>query len=389
MLQIIKSPFKIFLLFSSCFVLLYCNSREKKVAKQKEKPKVEDSFTQVNILFAGDVMMHLPQITAAKTAGENAYDFNTVFEKIAPIIKKADIAIANLETTFGGEPYTGYPQFSAPDTLAWFIKNAGFDVLVTANNHSADRGRKGILGAINGVKKHGLLQTGTFKNEDDRTLNYPLIIEKNNIKIALLNATYGTNGLPVPTPLLVNRIDTAEIRKDIKKAREKGAEIVLMMFHWGIEYENNPNKEQKSIAQWCLINGIDAVIGSHPHVIQPAIWETFVPKNDSVSRKGLVVYSLGNFISNQRDRFRDGGMMFEFTVRKNIFSKAIEIQNAGFYPSWVYIQPTPKNYYILPAAEYETDTTFINPVAAKEQMLRFLNDTRTHLSTQENVSEKK
>jgi poly-gamma-glutamate capsule biosynthesis protein CapA/YwtB (metallophosphatase superfamily) len=386
----ISSPFKIFLLFAAGFMLLYCNSQEKKVSiKQPEKPKKVDSFTQVTMTFGGDIMMHLPQINAAFNDEKKQYDFTTVFEKVSAILKRSDVAVANIETTFGGKPYTGYPQFSAPDTLAWFIKQAGFDVIVTANNHSADRGTKGIVGTIDALEKYGFNHTGTFKNADERALNYPLILEKNNIKIAVLNCTYGTNGLPVPTPLIVNIIDTAEIRKDIKKAREKGAEIVILTIHWGIEYENEPNKEQKKLAKWFLENGIDVVMGSHPHVIQPAVWETYTPKNDSVSRKGLVVYSLGNFISNQRDRYRDGGMLFEFTIRKNKFSKKIDIQNAGFYPTWVYIQPQPKEYYILPAAEFENDTTFITPVTAKEQMLRYLNDTRPHMLKHEGVTEKK
>ncbi|MGZ8568148.1 MAG: CapA family protein [Bacteroidia bacterium] len=371
-------------------MLLHCNSQEKKVnAKQPEKPKKVDSFTQVTMVCGGDVMMHLPQITAAYNEEKKQYDFSTVFDKVAPIIKKADIALANIETTFGGKPYTGYPQFSAPDTLAWFMKNAGFDVIVTANNHSADRGTKGIVGTLDVLDKYGFDYTGTFKNADERALKYPLILDKNGIKLAILNCTYGTNGLPVPTPLIVNRIDTAEIRKDIKKAQEKGAEVIILTIHWGTEYENEPNKEQKKLAKWFLENGIDVVMGSHPHVIQPAVWEIYTPKNDSISKKGLVVYSLGNFISNQRDRYRDGGMLFEFTIRKNKFSNKIEIQQPGFYPTWVYIQPQPKEYYILPAAEFENDTTFIKPVTAKEQMLRYLNDTRPHLLKHEGVVEKK
>ncbi len=370
-------------------MLLYCNSQEKKVVKQPEKPKVVDSFTQVTMSFAGDVMMHLPQITAAAIDGKDQYDFSTVFEKISPKIQKADISLANIETTFGGKPYTGYPQFSAPDTLAWFMKQAGFDVIVTANNHTADRGTKGIVGTLDALEKYGFAYTGSFKNADERALKYPLMLEKNGIKLAILNCTYGTNGLPVPTPLIVNHIDTAEIRRNVLKAREKGAEIVILTIHWGTEYENNPNKEQKRLANWFLENGIDAVIGSHPHVIQPAVWETFTPKNDSISRKGLVVYSLGNFISNQRDRYRDGGMLFEFTIRKNKFTNKTEIKDAGFYPSWVYIQPQPKAYYILPAADYENDSTFIKPVTAKEQMLRYLNDSRPHLLKHEGITEKK
>lgn len=334
-------------------------------------------------------MMHMPQITAAYNEEKKQHDFSTVFDKVSPIIQKADIAVANIETTFGGKPYTGYPQFSAPDTLAWFMKNAGFDVIVTANNHSADRGRKGIVGTIDVLEKYGFEYTGTFKNADERALKYPLIMEKNGIKLGILNCTYGTNGLPVPTPLIVNRIDTAEIRKDIKKAREKGAEVIILTIHWGLEYQNEPNKEQKMLAKWFLENGIDVVMGSHPHVIQPAVWETYTPKNDSVSKKGLVVYSLGNFISNQRDRYRDGGMLFEINIRKNKFTNKIAIQEAGFYPTWVYIQQQPKEYFILPAAAYENDTIFVKPVAAKEQMLRFLNDARPHMLKHQGITEKK
>lgn len=366
-------------------LLVHCSSGEGQLAKTPVVKK--DSFQTVKLLFAGDIMMHMPQIDAAKDSA-GRYDFSSVFEKVAPIISRADIAVANIETTFGGKPYTGYPQFSAPDTLAWFMKQAGFDMIVTANNHTCDRGKKGIIGTIETLDKFGFEYTGSFRNKAEKEKTYPLIVEKNGMKIAFLNYTYGTNGLPVPEPLVVNHIDTVQIRKDIKLARQKKADAVIVVYHWGTEYQLQPNKDQKLIAKFTLEHGADAVIGAHPHVLQPAVWENYTLAGDSVERKGLVVYSLGNFISNQRDRYRDGGMLFELTVKRNKYTKKIAVEDAGFYPTWVYIHPSPRKYYILPAAQYESDSELIRYADDKAKMMQYLEDTRTHM-VREGVKELK
>lgn len=377
----IRSPRDLsFVIFGTLAIslLVHCSSNEQQLTQAKTPPVKNDSFQTVKLLFAGDIMMHMPQINAAEDSA-GRYDFSSVFEKVSPIISSADIAVANIETTFGGKPYTGYPQFSAPDTLAWFMKQAGFDMIVTANNHTCDRGKKGIIGTIETLDRYGFEYTGSFRNQEEKERTYPLIIEKNGMKIAFLNYTYGTNGLPVPDPLVVNHIDTVQIRKDIQAARQKNADAVIAIFHWGLEYKRDPGADQKLIAKFTLEHGADAVIGAHPHVLQPAVWESYTLAGDSVERKGLVVYSLGNFISNQRDRYRDGGMLFELTVKRNRHTKKLTIENAGFYPTWVYIQPWPKKYYILPASEYETDSTFIRPKESKAIMMQFLEDTREHL----------
>jgi poly-gamma-glutamate capsule biosynthesis protein CapA/YwtB (metallophosphatase superfamily) len=378
-------------------MLVHCSSNEQQLTTGKTPTVKKDSFQTVRLMFAGDIMMHVPQLNAAEDS-VGRFDFTSVFEKVAPIISSADIAVANLETTFGGKPYTGYPQFSTPDTLAWFIKQAGFDLLVTANNHSADRGKAGILGTIAGIDKAGLQHTGTFQNAKEKAKSYPLLMEKNGMKIAFLNYTYGTNGLNVPEPVIVNVIDTVQIRQDILAAKQKKADAIIVIFHWGLEYQREPNNDQRLIAKFCLANGVDAIIGAHSHVLQPAVWEStgqlysVYNKSDSThemhENKGLVVYSLGNFISNQRERYRDGGMLFELTLKRNKYTGEVTVENPGFHPTWVYIQPQPRRYYILPAAQYESDSTFIRGPENKVLMLQYLHDTRTHM-TRDGIAEKK
>jgi poly-gamma-glutamate synthesis protein (capsule biosynthesis protein) len=372
---------RVLFLLLPLFIFINCNPGEKAAASRETRRSTpaapQDSFSKLKLLFAGDVMMHLPEINSAKK--DSGYDFEPMFRYVAPIISGADIAVANLETTFGGKPYSGYPQFSAPDTLAYFLKKAGFDLMVTANNHSADRSTKGIIGTCDGLDKAGMAHTGTFRDSAEKAANYPYMIEKNGMRLAFLNYTYGTNGLPVHKPAIVNTIDTLEIQKDIDAAHAKKAEIIIVVFHWGIEYQREPNEEQKKIALFCLNHGIDIVIGSHPHVLQPAVWETYGKAPDL--KKGIVVYSLGNFVSNQHDRYTDDGMMFELNLKKNKFSGKITVESpAWLNPTYVYIRPQPKTYFILPSAAFRNDTSdFIHPLSEKMQMLQSLRDFQKHM----------
>jgi poly-gamma-glutamate synthesis protein (capsule biosynthesis protein) len=363
--------------------LSYCGRQEKGGAQNRQPVHQKaDTLRTLTLVFAGDVMNHKPQIDAAWNDSLKGYDFSTNFQYVSPIIEQADIAIANLETTFGGTPYSGYPQFSTPDTLAYFLKRAGFDIMVTANNHAADRSGKGIRGTIEGLDKAGLSHTGTFLDTQQRKKEYPLIVEKNGIRLALLNYTYGTNGLPVPKPYIVNTIDTPTIAADIKKARKKlKADAVVVVYHWGIEYQREPNADQKAIARFTLRNGADIVIGSHPHVIQPTVWETY--SSDSVAKKGLVVYSLGNFISNQRDRYKDAGEVVFVPLKYNIKTQRLTVDSPQYVPTWVYVRPQPKSWFILPAAQFVNDSTFITPTSEKEKMIQSLQDTREHLKAVE------
>jgi 2',3'-cyclic-nucleotide 2'-phosphodiesterase (5'-nucleotidase family) len=360
--------------------VLCCSSSSDKGSAKSQPPAIKkDSITEVSLLFAGDVMMHVPELDAARIDSTDGYNFTSFFQYVSPVIQKADIAVANLETTFGGKPYSGYPQFSSPDTLAWFLKRAGFDLMVTANNHAADRGTRGINGTLNGLDRAGLAHTGTFSDSLERAKKYPFIIDKKGIKIAFLNYTYGTNGLVVHAPVIVNYIDTIQIKKDILAARQKKADAIIIVFHWGIEYQRFPNEEQKKIARYCLANGIDIVIGSHPHVVQPAIWETYRKAGDTIDRKGLVLYSLGNYVSNQRQKYTDGGIMFSFTLRKNKLKKTTAVVNPEFLPTWVYPSPAPRKFYILPANQFQNDSTFVKPAELRTKMRESFDSNRNHM----------
>jgi poly-gamma-glutamate capsule biosynthesis protein CapA/YwtB (metallophosphatase superfamily) len=339
----------------------------------------KDSISEVKLLFAGDIMMHGPELEAQRIDSVGGYDFSSIFQFVSPIIKDADIAVANLETTFGGKPYTGYPQFSSPDTLGSFLKNAGFSLMVCANNHAADRSSKGVYGTIEELNKVKLAHTGTFKDSAERAKTYPYIIDRKGIKIAFLNYTYGTNGIVIHPPAIINYIDTTAIIMDIQAAKKQKTDAIIVVFHWGIEYQRVPNEEQKKIARFCLSHGIDVVIGSHPHVVQPAYWEKFRKAGDSVDKKGLVLYSLGNFVSNQRQKYTDGGIIFSFTIRKNKKTKNISVINPEFLPTWVYISSWPKKYYILPANSLQEDTTLVTVPALRNQMLESFNSNRNHM----------
>lgn len=308
---------------------------------------VEDTTThEVTLLFAGDLMQHGPQIRAAKTA--TGYDYTDVFARVKPEISKADLAIANFEVTLAGEPYRGYPQFSAPDDYLRAAIDAGFDIFTTANNHCCDTHAKGLgrtIKMMDSLKVHHL---GTYVNAQAREAQYPFMIEKNGIKICLLSVTYATNGIPVPSPYVVNMIDTVQIAKDIQKAKAQKPDVIIALPHWGIEYAQVPSKEQTSLVDWMLAHGIDHVIGGHPHVIQP------FEVREYKKGKHLVVYSLGNYVSNQSKPNTDGGAMVRMTIQKR--AGETQMKDCGYTLHWVSrpVVSGRKNYRIYPIG-YPTD----------------------------------
>jgi poly-gamma-glutamate synthesis protein (capsule biosynthesis protein) len=273
---------------------------------------------------------------------------------VSPILDSVDVAIANLETTLAGAPYSGYPLFSSPDALARDAHAAGFDVLATANNHCYDRGKAGMERTIRVLDSMRIPHVGTYFNKQARDTLFPLILEVKGKKIALLNYTYGTNGIGVDSPNVVNLINRKQIVDDLKKAELLGADVKVVFLHWGREYELTPNAEQRSLARFLAQQGADIVVGSHPHVVQ-----TFEEVADTVRKRLVpVFYSLGNFISNQRDPDRDGGAMALFTV---YWSQANDSVGAGrmkvrtsYCPYWVYKGTLggKYQYYVLPLPNF-------------------------------------
>jgi poly-gamma-glutamate synthesis protein (capsule biosynthesis protein) len=291
-------------------------------------------------------MQHDGQIEAAYNKTNNSYEYEDGFKFVRPIINQYDLAIANLEVTLAGKPYKGYPQFSAPDELAETLVNSGFNVILTANNHSCDRGSKGVVRTLDKLDELGVKHTGTFRSQAERDKNYPLIVEEKGMKIAMLNYTYGTNGLEVAKPLIVNYIDSVVIKKDIARAKQLGADYIVCNMHWGLEYKFLPNKYQKTYEELCYRNGVDMVIGGHPHVVQP------IEKKTVNGEEKLTVWSLGNFVSNMQTRPTRGGLMVGATISKH--KNKVELESAEYYLVYVLKKSEGEvtQYYILPDYDY-------------------------------------
>ena len=238
----------------------------------------------VSMIIIGDVMMHAKQLER---------DHHPFLERIAPALRAADIAVANLEFPLGGEPYTGYPSFSTPDYYAWYAADdCGIDVFLTGNNHVFDRGSRGLqrtLDVYGQIRDSlGVLQTGAARNKKELDDTYPLLLFKRGIRIALVNFTYGTNsGQDTGWPR-VNQMRKEEISAAIRSAREQGADFVVALPHWGTEYQLRHDAGQQGWAEWLVDQGVDAIVGSHPHVVQDTTHIQGVP----------VIFSLGNAISN-------------------------------------------------------------------------------------------
>lgn len=331
----------------------------------------------MTLLFTGDIMGHDGQIAAALDDSTGAYSYDTVFSYVAPLLSGVDVAIGNLEVTLGGPPYKGYPAFSSPDELAAASGRAGFNILGTANNHSADRGPRGIFRTIAKLDSLGIRHTGTWVSPEARDLLNPLMIGHKAMRIALLAYTYGTNGIIVPPPATVGYIDTVRAASDIKRAECLGSDMTVVFIHWGIEYDTIPSPEQKRTAAALQRSGADIIIGSHPHVLQPMNADT-----DSVAVKNPVVWSMGNFVSNQRTRRRDGGAMIRLDVTAR--GDTAFVSDAGYVLTWVYspIENGKRRFYILPCAEFENRPEFFQTSEQYEAMITYITDARRLLDSQ-------
>ena len=286
----------------------------------------------LSLLIAGDLMQHMPQIKSARQSN-GSYDYGECFAGIKAEVERADIAIANFETTLAGQPYSGYPQFSAPDDFLSAVQSAGFDIMLTANNHCVDTRRKGLERTLTMMDSLGMAHLGTYRTLDERERTYPYLIEKNGLRIVLLNFTYDTNGIPIPQPCHVNLMDTLEIAADLDKARQMKPDAIIALPHWGIEYQTLPSKEQREMAAWLLSHGVDHIIGGHPHVAQP-----LELRNDG---RNLVAWSMGNLVSNQSKPNTYGGYM----VRLDITKSGLQTTLSDCYYTLYWVSRPPDNGY--------------------------------------------
>jgi poly-gamma-glutamate synthesis protein (capsule biosynthesis protein) len=309
---------------------------------------------RISLLFAGDLMQHGPQIKAALQK-DGTYNYDECFDRVKEEMERADVAIGNFEVTLGGKPYTGYPQFRAPDEYLQACIDAGFDILLTANNHCMDSYRQGLERTILTMDSMGVQHLGTYIDQAARDSTYPFLLEKNGFRIALLNFTYDTNGIAIEAPSVVNLIDTVQILADLEKARAMLPHAIIALPHWGIEYQQLPSAQQRELAQWLLDNGVDHIIGGHPHVAQP-----LELSDDSLH---LVAWSLGNVVSNQSKPNTYGGYMVRMELREGgddaPYGKA-KLEDVAYMLYWV-SRPNDNhfkhNYRILPIDVPDSELT--------------------------------
>lgn len=242
----------------------------------------------ITLTFLGDAMMHKEQIRNAYDEENSTYSFNEYFEPLGGIIRNADLAIANAEFTLAGKPYTGYPCFSAPDEYAEYLRDSGIDIFLTANNHILDKGWKGLRRTLTEYSDKGIFTTGTALSRREDSLRNPLIMPIKGIRIAFVNATYGTNLRLASDSMVVHRLDSSDVANSMSMAKARGADFIVALPHWGMEYSLKHSKNQHYWASFFIRHGADAVVGSHPHVVQ----------DTQILDGKPVIYSLGNIISN-------------------------------------------------------------------------------------------
>lgn len=273
------------------------------------------------LIFVGDAMQHQAQLDRALQLGKGKnYNYAGCLDYIAPAIMAADYAVCNLEVPLGGGKggYTGFPCFSAPDSWAYALKNAGFDLFLTANNHTLDRSDYGLRRTLSVLDSMKVDHIGTYRNAHDRSLLVPFIKDIKGIKVGFLNYTYGTNGISARDGAEVALINKEAIKKEIAATKKAGAEIIIVCMHWGVEYVLHENAEQRALAQFLVDNGVDMIIGGHPHVIQPM----HIVRNEKDNKNVLIVYSLGNFISNMRTDDTRGGALVKTIIKRDSNGKA-------------------------------------------------------------------
>ncbi len=372
------------LIISLCIIVasaLLIQQHKNSVVKATVHPAKEHSLREQSVLgrsitekitigAIGDILIHDTVYNDAFN-GTN-YNFNPMFEKVKGELQKPDILTANQESMLGGLDIgvSSYPTFNSPHEVADALVNTGVDIVSLANNHTLDKGERGILSATDYLNSIGLPHVGSFLNEQDR--QNLRILTKNGIKLAFLSYTYGTNGIPVPDgkDFLVNLINRDIMKEEIHRAKEQ-ADVVVMSIHWGNEYQLLPTEEQKDLANFLANEGVDIIFGSHPHVLQPMDW---IDTEDG--RKTFVIYSLGNFISGQSLDYKDIGGMATVEITKHVSEKetSIALSNPVFFPTYVTNQSY-KNYRVVPlesAGSYGLKNAAAKYEEIKEHMVQWL-----------------
>lgn len=352
----------------------------------ESKPiKVRDDATLISV---GDIMGHTLQLKAAKTS--DGYDFAPQLEHISSAISSRDLAIANLETVFAGKErrYSGANMiFNTPDNLAQSIKDAGFDILTTANNHTLDRGFSGVERTLDLLDELEIDHTGSYRNQEES--QEILVKEVNGISFAFLSYSYSTNGWPIPEehPYAINMIDEAKIIEDIHKAKAL-ADFVIIGVHWGLEYHLNENHHQSDLAKIMFYEGADIILGTHPHVLQPFEHMEMVDRS-GVNKDKFIIYSQGNFLSGQRTYPRAIGMYITYKFTRIGLGDPF-VSEVAVMPT--YVEALNGEMRVLDTLQAqdamvatskekldEYKSTFLDHIASRVDMLPYLNNENAYV----------
>ncbi len=301
-------------------------------------PAGEPPSDKVSLLFGGDLLMHPSLADSVRDGATGHHDFSRIFSPIAPRLAAADLSVANLETVLAGagRGYSGYPRMNSPDDLAGELREAGLDVVATANNHALDQGWDGLVHTAGVLDAAGLAHVGAYRSATERAA--PRVLEVRGIRVALLAYTDALNGLPLPPgrPYAVALLDRSQVVEDVRRAREAGAEVVVAMVHWGSEYMREPSGAQRVAAGWLVQEGVDLVVGSHPHVVQPV--EAFAVQREGKPSTAYVAYSLGNLVSTQTWRYTDSGILLSVQLERASGDVGGQVKVSAFRYVPVYVQ---------------------------------------------------
>ena len=333
-------------------VLMLCFS----VCAAEEMPVVEDvPLRKAHIRAVGDLMMHQRQLELAYV-GEGEYDFMSQYALAKASLSAADYTIANLETTvgmYGDRPYSGYPCFNSPESLLHAIRDAGVDFLTLANNHILDRYFDGMVTTVDNVEAFGFEHAGAYRTREESET--PVVVEVNGIKLGMLSYTAHTNAMErfcdaEATEFGVDYLSDADFEADVEALKAAGAEVIIAMPHWGTEYERRPDADVRRTAEKMVAAGIDVILGSHPHMVQPIEWLTV--ETETGERTALVAWSLGNFIDNMKVQYTDSGIILDFTIAERA-DGSFEVENVGYVP--VYCWKQDDDIQTLCSGEYQDE----------------------------------
>lgn len=321
------------------FISLSNNNDNSTKAVNKIVPKINHKKEyNLNMLMVGDTLIH-GSVYQAALKSANVYDFKPMFTYINPIATTYDLAFYNQESIIGGKDLglSSYPRFNSPEEIGDAMVGMGFNLVSLANNHTLDKGEKGIVNSLNYWKNKQAMTAGSYISLEDK--NKINVNQINNITYSLLSYTTLTNGLPVPygKEFLVDVYDKDKVKSDVEKIRSK-VDVLIVSMHWGTEYTNTPTEQQEEIATYLSSLGVDIIIGHHPHVIQPIKY----------IGKTLVVYSLGNFISAQIGINKLIGLMVMLDINKTVENGKIEININNINTELLYTYRTSGTYKVIP-----------------------------------------